>query len=48
MIPVGIVLLLLEVIIEFVVEIVEAGFLIGGGLGALASVFALAVAAGIF
>ena len=33
MIPVGIVLLLFEVIIEFVVEIVEAGFLIGGGLG---------------
>ena len=33
MIPVGIVLLLLEVISEFVVEIVAAGFVIGGGLG---------------
>ena len=33
MIPVGIVLLLFEVIIELVVEIVEAGFLVGGGLG---------------
>jgi hypothetical protein len=33
MIPVGIVLLLLEVVIELIVEIVEAGFLIGGWLG---------------
>lgn len=33
MIPVGIVLLLFEVIIEFVVEIIEAGFLFVGGLG---------------
>ncbi len=33
MIPVGIVLLLLEVIIEFIVEIVEAGLFVGGWLG---------------
>ena len=33
MIPVGIILLLFEVIIEFVVEIIEAGFLFVGGLG---------------
>ena len=33
MIPVWIILLFFEVIIEFVVEIVEAGFFVGGGLG---------------
>jgi hypothetical protein len=32
MIPVGIVLLLLEVVVEFIVEVVEGGFLVGRGL----------------
>jgi len=32
MIPVGIVLLLLEVVVEFIIEVIEARFLVRGGL----------------